>query len=129
MKREKGLAGVDVSIAIVAVVIFTSIILSLMYNVRVENRKITMKTLATLYLVETLENVGIANYDDVTEANADKLLPSSMPEDYSGAVTVQEYSEEETEKDNLIKTVSVTISYKLGANTYEETIQRLKIKE
>lgn len=127
IKNQRGLTGVDVTIAIVAVMIFTSIILSLMFNVKVENTKIKMKALANVYLTKTMENVGIANYDDVTTNNVN-LFPD-MAEPYQGTITVEKYSDIETNKKDMVKIVSVKLSYTIGQKTYEETVQRLKVKE
>lgn len=129
LKSKKGFTGVDVSISIIAIIIFTSTILSLMYNVKVENAKIEGKILANIYLTETLENIGIADYDDVTTNNS-KLFPKEMSDSFSINVDVSKVSDEDnTKTEDLIKKVNVKISYKFGKKTYEENMQRLKIKE
>lgn len=128
LKSKKGFTGIDISISLLAIIIFTSIILALMYNVRLENLKIQAKLGANIYLVETLENIGIAKYDDVTPENTN-LIPQ-MPESYQIAMNVTNVSEEDSTKtDDIIKKVKVTISYKIGNKTYTQEVERLKIKE
>ena len=78
LKKESGFTGIDITIAIIAVVLFTSIILSLMYNVKYQNLKQVYKLTANIYLTETLENIGIADYDNVISTDSSKnteLIP------------------------------------------------------
>lgn len=130
LKNNKGFTGADIVIAIVAIIIFTSTILALMYNVKFENLKIRAKLLADIYLTETLENIGIASYDDVSQENIDNLIPE-MPDVFSSKIEISKINEEEnTDKtEDIIKKVTVKVLYKIGNKTYEESAQRLKVKE
>ena len=126
LKNKKGFTGIDISIAVTAIIIFTSIILALMYNVKMENLKMQRKLLANIYLTETLENVGIAKYDDVTSENTN-LIPDT-PELFNIKTNVTKVSDEDVSKEDVIKKVTVTVSYKVGDKTYENVAERLKIK-
>lgn len=128
LKNKNGFTGIDVAISLLAIIIFTSVILALMYNVRLENLKIQAKSVANIYLIETLENIGIAKYDDVTENNTN-LIPQ-MPEAYQVTLNIINISQEDTSKtDDIIKKVKATISYKIGNKTYTQEVERLKVKE
>lgn len=127
MKREKGLTGVDISIAVIAIMLFTGIILSLMYNVRLENIKIKAKTMANIYLTETMENIGIVSYEEVAESNQE-LLPE-INNFFKETIEVTKISKEDLAEQDIVKKVKVKVSYTIGNKTYEETMQRLKVKE
>lgn len=128
LKSKRGITGVDAIIAIIAIMIFTSTILALMYNVKMENLKIKAKALASVYMTEILENIGITEYDEVTSENIE-LIPQ-MPEALNAKINVSKIIEEDTTKtEDILKKVTVTISYKIGNKTYQETTQRLKTKE
>lgn len=127
LKKQKGFTGIDISISVIAVILFTSTILALMYNVKMENLKMETKLLANIYLTETLENIGIAEYDDVTSENV-SIIPE-MPDTFDIKTDVTKVSDEDESKDDIIKKVTVTVSYKVGSKTYEESAQRLKIKQ
>ena len=131
LKKESGFTGTDIIIAIVMVVLFTSIILSLMYNIKYQNLKQVYKLASNIYLTETLENIGIADYDDVVNMNSNdetELIPE-IPDIFTERIDVVNISDIDSTKSDLIKKVTVTISYKIGNKTYEEVAQRLKIKE
>ncbi len=128
LKSRKGFTGIDVSISIVAIIIFTSTILALMYNVKIENLKIKAQLLANIYLTETLENIGIAKYDDVTENNAN-LIPE-MSNTFKIEINVSKISDEDANKtEDILKRVKVIASYPIGNKTYHQEVQRMKIKE
>ena len=116
--------------SVVIIIIFTSVILALMYNVKYENTRQLYKLSANVYLIETLEKIGIANYEDVTTNNVN-LLPSDLPEIFQETIAVenlnnnQEYNFEE----DVIKKVTVKISYIVNGKTYEQSISRLKQKK
>lgn len=130
LKNNKGFTGTDIAISIIAIIIFTSTILALMYNVKIENLKIKAKLVANIYLTEALENVGIAKYDEVSVENIENLVPQ-VSDAYQSHIEISKVSEEEnTDKtEDIIKKVTVKISYKIGNKTYEESAERLKIKE
>lgn len=126
LKNEKGFTGIDISISIIAIIIFTSTILGLMYNVKMENLKMQSKLLANIYLTEALENIAIAEYDDVTSENSSIIL--DMPDAFNIKMDVTKISDEDGVKEDIIKRVNVTISYKIGDKIYEESAERLKIR-
>lgn len=130
LKSEKGLTGIDIALTIIIVVLFTSIIFSLMYNVKQQNLKQTYKLASNIYLTETLENIGIEDYDDIVAANYNENsdLKPEMPNILSEKIEVESISEN-SDREDIIKKVTVTISYKIGNKTYEESAQRLKIKD
>lgn len=129
LKNNKGLTGTDIVITIVVIGFFATTILALIYNVKLENLKIKSKLVANIYLIQTLENVGIVTYDDVTTDNVTNLIPADLPDGYTSQMTVTNFNDEDNTKEDLIKMVEVKISYQIGNKTYEETAQRLKVKE
>ena len=124
LKKEKGLTGTDIILAVIIVILFTSIIFSLMYNVKKQNLKQVYKSASNIYLTETLENIGIADYEDIIETTSEEnseLIPE-LPSMFNEKIEV------ESIKENLIKKVTVTVFYKIENKTYENKVQRLKIR-
>lgn len=127
-KSNKGFTGIDIVLSIIIVITFTSIIVSLMYSVKMENYRIKAMAISNIYLVETLENIGIANYDEIKSDNTD-LFPQEMSTEFEKKIEVTSISDEDTSKEDIIKKVKVTIAYKIGNKNFEETAERLKAKE
>ncbi len=127
-KSNKGFTGIDIVLSIIIVITFTSIIVSLMYSVKMENYRIKAMAISNIYLVETLENIGIANYDEIKSDNTD-LFPKEMSTEFEKKIEVTSISDEDTSKEDIIKKVKVTIAYKIGNKNFEETAERLKAKE
>ena len=128
IKDNKGFTQTDIVISIIAVMLFTTIILSVMINVKNSNAKLKAKSIANIYMTEILENIGIAQYEDVTEENKSKFIPE-MTKAFETQINVTKVSDEDSKKEDEIKKVEVKITYKIGKKTYEENAKRLKVKE
>ena len=136
-RKNNGFVGIDMIIAIIAIIIFSGLIIFLMYNNFLENLKIKKEALATIYLTETLENVGITNYDDLTQENIDNgaiNVVSPEIENYNYEMRIEVLTEDlsltETQKQTgIVKKVVATISYKIGNKNYQHSMERVKIKE
>ena len=127
-KSNKGFTGIDIVLSIIIIITFTSIIVSLMYSVKMENYRIKAMAISNIYLVETLENIGIADYDEIKSDNTD-LFPKEMSTEFEKKIEVTSINDEEESKEDIIKKVKVTIGYKIGNKNFEETAERLKAKE
>ena len=135
INSKKGFVGVDMILAIIAVIVFSVLIVALTNNSLIEVLKINKKALATIYLTEMLENIAILEYEDVTEekikAMSEELIPEELDElGYRIKIQINEYeNNEENEKKNIFKKVKVTISYGISNKNYEYSMERLKVKE
>lgn len=129
IKNSKGFTQTDIVVAVVAIIFFTTLIVALMTNVKVQSTKLKGKLLADIYLTEALENVGILQYDYVTEKNKNLIFPK-MTDVFTPQLSISKLTDEDNTKDeDVIKKVEVKITYQIGNKTYEETAQRLKVKE
>ena len=129
IKNSKGFTQTDIVVAVVAIIFFTTLIVALMTNVKVQSTKLKGKLLANIYLTEALENVGILQYDYVTEENKNLIFPK-MTDAFTPQLSISKLTDEDNTKDeDVIKKVEVKITYQIGNKTYEETAQRLKVKE
>lgn len=128
IKKNSGLAGIDIVIAIIAIVIFTTLILALMYNNAMENIKIVKETLAMVYITEIFENIGIADFDEVTAGNENNFIPKEVNKNYEVNLKIEDEFED-LEKQNIIKKINIIIKYEIGDKTYSCSAERLKAKE
>ena len=131
IKKENALAGIDMVIAVIAIILFTTLILTLMSTNATKNLKIATETMAMIYMTEILENIGIADFEDVVQENAETFIPSAALERYDSIEiqVIDEVEGVEEEKGDLFKKVCVTIKYQIQNKTYLCSMERLKIKE
>ena len=136
-KKNNGFVGVDMVIAILIIITFSTFIISSMYNNFLENLKIKKEALATIYLTEVLENVGIINFDDLTQENIDNgvinVVPSEI-ENYNYTMKINVFTDDLSLSDaqkqtGIVKKVKATISYTAGNKKYQYIMERAKIKE
>lgn len=129
IKNEKGFVGIDAAIAIIAVVVFSGLIISLMYNNFLENVKIKREALASIYLTEIFENIAVTDYGDITQdyvngAESGIISNEIGEQGFTVNLTVTEDDEEK-----ITKKITATISYEVNDKKYEHTMERIKIKE
>lgn len=121
--NNKGFVGIDIGIAIVAIIVFSGLIFSLMSNHFLENVKLQAESLSIIYLTETLENIAIADYDEVIQENSTNFIPQDLNNEFY-EVTLQV-----TNESQIIKKVKATVSYKIVNKEYQHSMERFKIKE
>ncbi len=140
-RDDRGLATVDMIIAIIAIMIFSSLIVSMMYSNVMENVKLKKETLAMIYITETFENVGIedynnltvGSYEDITNNNYDSyiegLIPEDLPEDYKVDIVITNNLEGVKNNEDILKKVELTLNYEVGEKIFSSSMERMKIKE
>lgn len=125
LNEEKGFTGVDISISIIIIFIFVSIIATLSYELNSSSQKIKSRGEALEIAINEIENIkskGFIEFENLNStSNIDKLgneLKNQSIEGKSGyykSILIQDYSEINTMtniKENLVKKISVIISYK-----------------
>ena len=129
IKKDNALAGIDIVIAIITIMIFSGLILALMYNNSVENVKVAKETMAMIYITEIFENIGIAEFDDVIETNIQNFIPEEALKNYQIDMKIEQNIEDIQEGQDLIKKIRLTLRYSIGNKEYECYMERLKVRE
>jgi len=139
MRKQNGLAGMDVIIAIIVIIIFSGLIISLMYNNVIQNVKLKKETLAMIYLTEISENIGIQDYDhenysligteytEIIEENV--FVPKKVIDSYKVEMAVITEFEGITDNEDILKKVQIKLTYKVGNKAYICSMERIKIRE
>jgi len=125
LKNNKGITGIDVTVAVIIIVIFTGIISTLMYNSYLINLEILKSANASAYATIILEKVDEKAFEDVTNTFMDTLI-SNNELNMDTAYTVEFTQHDENE---LIKKVDLKINYTVGNINKSLSISKLKIKE
>lgn len=141
IKNNKGLTGVDVTIAVIILTIFVSLIANMFYNVSQIGNAVNRKSEATYVAVQIIEAMKQVNYDDLptgltedtTAINLEKLNELLIDEDkivlkngYSVDINVENYKKikgetEGEELEDILKRVTVTVKYNEKAK--EQTVE------
>lgn len=141
IRKESGLAEVDLIIATIAIIAFSTIIVFLMYNNTMENIKLKKETLAMIYITEIFENIGIENYQNLENGNyedignntynsiIENLVPVNMIDDYNVDLIITDELNNVENNENIIKKFLVTLTYKINNKDYTYSMERMKIKE
>lgn len=126
ISNNKGITGVDLTIGIIVLTLYTGVIISLMSRSYQLSKEIQMSANAMSYATIILEKVDEKAYEDI-DADFVSKLQSSGEVKMSSDYTI-DFSTEELEKD-LFKKVKVSVKYNLNGETKSLVINKLKIKE
>ena len=132
IKDEKGFTGIDITVAVIIIMLFMTLIGTIFYNITASHRKLERKTEATYIAIDVMEKLKAQNYEDliVGEYNSNKItdeeyeknktakiLKDAIEEGYSLKVTIKNYNTPEENGYDLVKIITVKVEYKVGKNT------------
>ena len=125
-KENKGIVLTDLIIALVAIIIFSTLIISMIYNNVIENVKLKKETLAMIYITEIFENIGIADFDDVIQDNAQIFIPEEIKNNVS--ILITDTFDGIVDNKKIMKKIIVSLNYEVKGKTYTCYMERLKVK-
>ncbi len=146
LRDQRGVTGVDITISVILITILISLITVLSYNIQKSSQDVQRRTEATSYAVEVLERVKSEGFDILPKVGDGNIISderfkdkyivdaSGNPTGYYQEVRVEDYSEiregEGSQKvPDLLKRVTVKISYKSGQDTQIVELSTLMSKE
>lgn len=131
-KNEKGFTGIDITIAVIIIMLFMSLIATLFYNIASSSKALERKTEATYIATDVIEKIKALDYDEITVGNYNDsninyndstktgiLKENSQynsTEGYSLNVNIENYVPEGESQNDLVKTINVKVEYKVGKN-------------
>lgn len=140
-KQEKGAIGIDIAIAIVVIFLFVTVIATLSYQYQSINKEIALKSQAleiAISEIERIKNEGFENYQEANNAlgpiieNKDLGTEDKENEGFYETVIVKDYAElhpEEAKIENLVKKVTVIISYMFKGETKSVELNTILSKD
>lgn len=124
--NNKGVTGIDLTIAIIILSIFAGLIVTLMSSIYENSIEIQKNANAMAYATILLEKVDEKSFDEIG-AEFVNTLKNNGEIDIDNNYRI-DFSTE-TIKDNLFKKVVVKVSYNINEKQNSITISKLKIKE
>ena len=133
VKSQKGFTGIDITIAIIVITLFVSIISVVFYNITISSKKVERKTEATYIAQDVIEKIKALDYDEAIETQGEesvdigsykdnnKLIIDNKEYDsaYTIEIKVKKYvpnfnGQENNDSNDLVKIVNVNVLYKIG---------------
>lgn len=141
IKEEKGFTGIDIAISLIVITIFISMIANLISNINLTAQDTNRKTIATSYAVQEIEKIKaqgyIESYDSKGITKEDILKEEDIYNGseftgYNKKVVIKDYVlvvNDTTKKSNIVKEITVNISYKVGNKEKNVKISTYVAKE
>ncbi len=120
MKNEKGFTVAELSVAILIMIIFIGMISTIFMNIYLSFMESKRYSAAMMYSTQIAEKIDQLLFEEVTTEN---LLDIEIGKGYDKQVTV------ETNSENTLKTVNITISYYVGQNLKSVELKKTKVKD
>ena len=122
IKENKGITGIDATIAVVILMIFVPLITSLFSNITSVKQKVNRKTTAVNIAIQVIEGTKMMNYDSISGeklelnqvlGNSGNYTSENIPNGYETEILV---AEQEEYKD-------IIVNVKYLENTRKESVE------
>lgn len=129
-KANKGVTMNDIVIAMIILSLFVGVISSLFYQIAYHNTSIQMNAMAVHYAVRIAESIDKMKYEEVDETLNNTLNETyELPDSFNATIKVDNYSQNDTSKLDIIKIVRIEVDYEFMNETRSYGLKKLKIKE
>lgn len=139
-KREKGIMATDAMIAILIIILFSGIIISMITGIVIESTKVKIISKHVNIITKVFEYIEKTDFEDVTETNLVNYINGIDPENISSSaiagtlstlyrvnVDVNYYIPEDDETYfNVIKIITLNVENTLNNKTYNTQMSRIK---
>ena len=141
IEEEKGFTGIDIAISLIVITIFISIIANLIANINLTAQDTNRKTIATSYAVQEIEKIKAQGYLDSYDSKGiakeevlkeEDIYNGSEFTGYNKKIVIRDYVlvvNDTTKKSNIVKEITVNISYKVGNKEKNVKISTYVAKE
>lgn len=139
LKSNKGITGADAVLGVALAILFSGIIATLSYNIYVTSNSLKRSSKALEYITSTFEYVATQYYDNVTEDNIKGYINNKLDGNisiegttkYVATVNITKYNQIEGNEDklDLVKEITMSVTYKLGDKDQTIEIKTAKSRE
>lgn len=129
LKSNQGFTMQDLAVAIIILILFAGTIGGIYVSILTVQAETKIDAIVTVYAMQILEDIDRIDYEDVTNGMEESYrtkfkIPSSMTLN----INVTKY-EPETNSEDIIKNIKVTIDYSFRGKTKQFVIENIKVKE
>ena len=136
LKNNKGYTGVDISIAMIILMIFIPTVFAISYSIQKTSNEVKRKSEAISIATEILESakgMSFENLESMEEEENISLLEEKYSKDVSFDINIEVenyYPEEVNEEDrmDLVKKIKITVTYPIGNKTKSIDISTVRSK-
>ncbi len=136
VRDKRGFTAVDVSVAVLIIIIFVSIITSAFYNYYLSNTEVARNSAALNHVIDVIEAVEQMDYEQVDDTSVKNKLQEfynnkQIADAYQITTQLVKYNTTtgNTNKEDLIKILTVKIEYPIGKRKQSFEISRLIINK
>lgn len=126
IKEEKGLTGVDIAISLIIMTMFIAMIANLIAKTNLISQNAQKKSIATSYAIQEIEKIKAQGYVETYDSKGitskeilkeEDIYNNSEFTGYHKETSIKDYVyiiNDNTKQKDIVKEITVEISYKLG---------------
>ena len=123
IKNKRGALGLEIGIAIVIFTLFATALIGTRINLASKLEELEMKSTATKIAMQSLERVSLEQYDLINNIDQGSVFENNK--EYVVDYSIEKYSDTKPNKKDLIKIVTVTVSYNVRGKAQAYTLSTL----
>lgn len=144
LKSEKGFTGVDITIALILILLFMSLISIIFFNITKTSKGMDRKSEATYYATTIIEDIKGKDYDDVKITSSEQSpwvnvkdynylnnkgkINIDVEDGYTCTINIANHYKEGSTND-LVKVVNVKVQYKVAGSIEEINLSTTLVRE
>lgn len=133
LKKETGATGLDIALGALILMMFTSLIFSLYLQIYKQTSLIKIHENAMGYLIQICEDIDIKEYEETENLEEYKnqiIQTINIPKDkYTLLMYQEKYIDQNPKAQDLVKKITVKITYNFDGEDRTITIKKIKVKE
>lgn len=141
LRNNRGFTGIDVSVALVIIVLFAGLVASLVYKFGIASKEIDRKSEATYLAIQVIEGIKQMDYQDIIEDTAGGMTVQNIEsstgqtieneDGYTITINVQNYKDkmQNDTLEDVMKIVKVTVEYTVETETQNVDVSTVVTKE
>lgn len=141
LKKEKGFTGIDIVVSIFILTIFVAVIGNLVVLTNLNNKNIEKNSSAITFAIQEIERIKTLGYQEKYDAKGITTKESLVDEDiyengkftgYHKEVYIEDYvfiKQDTEKKSDIVKQITVEISYRLGNKKQAIQLSTCIVKE
>lgn len=133
LKKETGASGLDVATGALIFMMFTSLVFSLYLQIYKQTSLIKIHENALEYIIQICEDIDMKSYgetEDLAEYKNEIVSTIGLPQDkYKLSMYQEKYIDENPNAQDLVKKITINITYNFDGEDRTIIVKKIKVKE
>lgn len=125
IKNEKGITGIDITVAVLLIAIFVAILAALFSGVNTNSKSVERRSKASELAIKAIEEMKTKSFNELQSESS-----TEIEDGYYKEIKVEDYSETNIgAKEDIVKKVTVIVSYRDNGKEEKIELSTIRVNE